>query len=290
MLETIYDSLTGLLSTATGTARYWFLDHQGSVAAMHDASKGALAAYEYGPYGAMHAYTGAPPNIGYTGQMWEPSLGQYFFAMRYYSPGVGRWMVAEPLGIDGPNLYHYGFANPVVTMDIGGLWTFNIGGGYVLAGGITIGWNGGQFSWSVQGGMGAGLWSGLDPTDQGPNPAAFGGGSFDFGIGGNIGAGVGVLGVGASHTTSGSIGSSGIYTQGADSLGGSIFGLGGELSAGWEVWDSWDPQGPRPLFMPTSGAKPVFGAGRGFGRFGVGGMGGVFMGSTVDFNEPNGCP
>ncbi|MBI2425574.1 MAG: RHS repeat-associated core domain-containing protein [Candidatus Hydrogenedentes bacterium] len=104
----------------TGTAQYYTLDLHGSTRGLWDASKNALGAYEYTPYGESYANTGPSVLHGFTGQLFDPLTGMNSFGAREYNPAFGRWASREPSGLDGPNLYHYGFGNPVGYVDHGG--------------------------------------------------------------------------------------------------------------------------------------------------------------------------
>jgi len=46
----------------------------------------------------------------------------YYFNFRWYDPVIGHFTQQEPLGIDGPNQYHFCFNNPVNGYDPNGLW------------------------------------------------------------------------------------------------------------------------------------------------------------------------
>jgi len=58
----------------------------------------------------------------YTGHDYDRVTGQYYAPFRYLSPGTGRWLKQDPLGmIDGPNMYGYVLGNPVNRTDPLGL-------------------------------------------------------------------------------------------------------------------------------------------------------------------------
>ena len=83
-----------------------------------DASKASLGSHSYTPYGASYADTGAGTVPRFTGHQWDPTSDLYYAAYRYYSPDLARWLGRDPLGMkDGPNLYQYVKANPVLRLD-----------------------------------------------------------------------------------------------------------------------------------------------------------------------------
>jgi RHS repeat-associated protein len=106
-------------STPNGAYRHATHDHLGSTRSLFDASKTAIGAIEYTPYGLPLVTAGVTPEYTFTGKPFDPETGMYHFPYRQYSPTTGRWLTRDPLGmVDGPNLYGYVVHNPVNYWDL----------------------------------------------------------------------------------------------------------------------------------------------------------------------------
>lgn len=109
---------------ASGTARYYATDHLGSTRSAWNASKVAVGAYEFDPYGVEFAHNGtaiASLAGAYTGKPWDATAQLFHFPYREYSPDVARWTTRDPLGmVDGPNVYAYVMNRPISAVDLDG--------------------------------------------------------------------------------------------------------------------------------------------------------------------------
>lgn len=96
---------------------YYFYDGQGNVIAFDGDS--ATEEYTYDPYGNVDDLTG---NVyRYTGRRIDAETGYYYYRARYYDPGQGRFLSADPIGYgDGLNMYAYVGNDPMNYRDPSG--------------------------------------------------------------------------------------------------------------------------------------------------------------------------
>lgn len=112
---------------SSGNRSWFYGDERGSIVASANSSAGILYINRYDEYGAP-ALDANNNNLNsgrfqYTGQMWLPEVGLYYYKARLYSPTMGRFMQTDPVGYggDGPNLYAYVLNDPINLIDQLGL-------------------------------------------------------------------------------------------------------------------------------------------------------------------------
>lgn len=104
----------------TSDRRWLHADERGSIIAVTDASGAAIASANYDEYGIPGG--GDVGRFGYTAQLWLPEIGLHYYKARMYSPTLGRFMQADPIGYaNGRNWYNYTGGDPVNYLDPSGL-------------------------------------------------------------------------------------------------------------------------------------------------------------------------
>jgi len=112
----------------------WFFhkDHLGSIMSVRDYGGDLALGYNYTAFGTPmavdangNAVSSPALNFGlnFTGREWEPESGLYYYRARYYDPGTGRFLQADPRpgSIGSPmsivNRYAYASNNPILMVD-----------------------------------------------------------------------------------------------------------------------------------------------------------------------------
>jgi RHS repeat-associated protein len=113
--------------SGTSDRRFLHGDERGSILAVTNSSGTIIATNNYDEHGIPGA-----SNLGrfqYTGQAWLPEISMHYYKARIYSPTLGRFLQADPVGYDaGMNLYAYVRADPINRTDPPGTFPTDIGG------------------------------------------------------------------------------------------------------------------------------------------------------------------
>jgi RHS repeat-associated protein/uncharacterized repeat protein (TIGR01451 family) len=126
----------------TGT---YFGDGHSGVRQIVDATGAVLAAYRYDAFGNKAADVGTYDNsVGYRGERFDATLGQYYLRARYYDPRWGRFTAMDPFAgnyVDPLQVMRYGYANssPILAGDPSGQFSLALSmGGMGLLAGLTV--------------------------------------------------------------------------------------------------------------------------------------------------------
>ncbi len=104
-------------------AWYWFLcDHLGTPQKLIDNSGNLVWEAAYLPFGKARVITAdIENNLRFPGQYFDAETGLHYNWHRYYDPELGRYITADPIGLEGGiNLYAYVNGNPLNFIDPSG--------------------------------------------------------------------------------------------------------------------------------------------------------------------------
>jgi len=104
---------------------YYFInDHLGTPQKLLNESANVVWSADYKPYGEADVNVNTFSNeFRLPGQYYDSENGLHFNYHRYYDPSIGRYLRADPIGLDGgTNLYSYVSNDPINSIDPLGLY------------------------------------------------------------------------------------------------------------------------------------------------------------------------
>ena len=147
-------------------------DHLGSPRLVIDTGTGQVVQQmDYDEFGNVIEDTnpGFQP-FAFAGGVYDAQTGLVRFGARDYDPQTGRWTIKDPIGFGGgdTDLYTYVKGDPINSLDMSGLWTFQMGfsGSFTFFGFSATGFVGfaidghGDIATIAGGGLGAGMGAG----------------------------------------------------------------------------------------------------------------------------------
>jgi len=108
---------------ASGSVYYYHNDHLGTPQRITNGSGAVVWAADYLPFGEADVTIETVRNgLRFAGQYYDQETGLHYNYHRYYDPSLGRYLRADPIGIEGGiNLYTYVTNNPINDFDPFGL-------------------------------------------------------------------------------------------------------------------------------------------------------------------------
>jgi RHS repeat-associated protein len=102
---------------------YYHNDHLGTPQKLTDSTGTVVWSADYKPFGeATITVSTITNNLRFPGQYFDQETGLNYNYYRDYNPVIGRYIQADPIGLQGGlNLFGYGQNNPIIKMDFWGL-------------------------------------------------------------------------------------------------------------------------------------------------------------------------
>jgi RHS repeat-associated protein len=117
-----------------GSEYYWYdNDHLGTPQKLTTSSGAVVWSAKYSSFGKANIDSGSTVvnPLRFSGQYYDSETGLHYNYHRYYDPSLGRYLRADPIGLEGGiNPYLYTNSNPVNYIDPLGLWGFALDGGF----------------------------------------------------------------------------------------------------------------------------------------------------------------
>ncbi|MFZ5798139.1 MAG: RHS repeat-associated core domain-containing protein, partial [Thermodesulfobacteriota bacterium] len=124
--KTMTDSANALFDLVVSYGIYYYIsDHLGTAQLLTDSQGAVVWQGNYTPFGEVDVVVNTVANyFRFPGQYFDAETGLHYNWHRYYDPTSGRYLSADPIGLDGGmNLYLYTGANPVNAIDPMGLYS-----------------------------------------------------------------------------------------------------------------------------------------------------------------------
>ena len=165
---------------------YYHYDGRGNVVQLTDANQQVVARYAYDAFGGELSRNGPQSDqpFRYQSKIWRAGL--YDFGLRFYNPGMGRWLTRDPLReiYGGLNLYSYCAQNPLALTDEYGLCITNAEKALLFVAGVAVAIvaPGVALEYILFAGVAASVSGGVHAYNNGGNTSAIAKGAFVGGM------------------------------------------------------------------------------------------------------------
>ena len=113
-----------LIMERGGQSFFYHTDGLGSIIDLTDSYGAVVQSYVYDSFGNIEQQVGLLVNpYTYTGREFDSESGLYYYRVRYYDSGMGRFINEDPIGFAAGdnNFYRYVQNNPFIFIDPSGL-------------------------------------------------------------------------------------------------------------------------------------------------------------------------
>jgi RHS repeat-associated protein len=138
-LQAVYMLL--LMKDKSAEGAYYYIDnHLGAPQVITDDSGAVVWKAEYLPFGKVNiSVAQVENNLRFPGQYYDAETGLHYNWNRFYDPETGRYISADPIGLDGGmNLFAYVGGNPIGKIDYKGLTPLYPGQGVPLDMSVSV--------------------------------------------------------------------------------------------------------------------------------------------------------
>ena len=126
--------MLGVCGDGQGVRLYELTNHLGNVLATINDKGKVVSAQDYYPFGLKldgRMFNTEGYRFGFNGKEYDGAFKQLDFGDRMYRDNLGRWLLVDPLAAKYTSLspYHFGFCNPITTVDRDGRENIIVVGG-----------------------------------------------------------------------------------------------------------------------------------------------------------------
>ena len=108
-----------------GTATFMHSDQQDSIRLLTSTGGAVVGRYDYDPWGNVAKHSGASSDLQFDGQLTDAETGYQYLRTRYYDPGTGQFLTADPIYPITQSRFGFGANDPLDLGDPLGLFSWS---------------------------------------------------------------------------------------------------------------------------------------------------------------------